>query len=298
MSSLRPWLEAGRPAQALLAPLGVAVGSSYAHFDARPGPGLSAQVVVIVAALGAGLGVNLVESGWDRIGAPPPEAGSSISDAEWPLASREAFLAGGAALAFATVCGLALVPLSGAAALGYGLLAVALGVLRRAPVFGLDTLGWGLGELATLLALGPLAALTGFAAQAGTGSSGAFVAGLPAGIIATAALFARHFTEREADDRLARVTPVVALGEDQARLVLPALPAVAVAAVVVATRTGEYGPWAVAAVAPLAFAALAGWRLPASADAAEYARWGRLALGCAVAALVCIVASLWIASPD
>ena len=141
---------------------------------------------------------------------------------------------------------------SGAAALGYGIIAVALGVMRRAPVIGLDALGWGLGELSTLLALGPVAALAGFASQAGTGSSGAFLAGLPAGVIAAAVLFARHFTEHDADSRLARVTPVVALGEDQARLVLVACPLVAAAAVVVAARTGEYGPWAQAAVAAFA----------------------------------------------
>jgi 1,4-dihydroxy-2-naphthoate octaprenyltransferase len=298
MSSLRPWLDAGRPAQALLAPLGVAVGSSYAHFDAQPGPGLPAHVLVTVAAFAAGLGVNFIESGWDGVGAPAPEPGSLRSDADWPLASREALVAGGAALGLAAVCGLGLVPLSGAAALGYGLIAVALGVVRRAPVFGLDTLGWGLGELATLLAFGPVAALAGFASQAGTGSSGAFLAGLPAGVIAMAVLFARHFRERDADSRLARVTPVVALGEDQARLVLVALPAVAALTVVVAARTGEYGPWAQAAVLPLALASFAGWRLPASPEDDAYARWGGLALGCAVAALVCIVVSLRIASPD
>jgi 1,4-dihydroxy-2-naphthoate octaprenyltransferase len=298
MNSLRPWLEAGRPAQALLAPLGVAVGSSYAHFDAQPGPGLSAHVVITVASFAAGVGVNLIESGWDGIGAPPPEPGSVHSDAEWPLASREALVAGGGALALAAVVGFGLVPLSGAAALGYGIIAVALGVVRRAPVIGLDALGWGLGELSTVLALGPLAALAGFASQAGTGSLGAFLAGVPAGVIAAAVLFARHFTEQDADSRLARVTPVVALGEDQARLVLVAGPLIAAAAVVAAARTGEYGPWAHAAVLPLAVAAFVGWRLPAAPERDDYARWQRLTLGCAVAALVGIVVSLRIASPD
>jgi 1,4-dihydroxy-2-naphthoate octaprenyltransferase len=298
MNSLRPWMEAGRPAEALLAPLAVAVGSSYAHFDARPGPGLFAHIVVTIASFAAGVGINFIESGWDGMGAPPPEPGSVRSDADWPLASREAFVAGGAALVLAAIAGLGLVPLSGAAALGYGLTAVALGVMRRAPVFGLDTLGWGLGELATLLALGPLAALAGFASQAGSGSSGAFLAGLPAGVIAAAVLFGRHFTERDADSRLARVTPIVALGEDQARLVLVALPVVAAAAVVVAARTGEYGPWAQAASLPLTVAAFVGWRLPASPDANDYALWRRLTLGCAVVALVCIIVSLRIASPD
>jgi len=298
MSSLRPWLDAARPAHALLAPLGVAVGSSYAHFDAQPGPGLPAHVIVTVGAFAAGLGVNLIDNGWDRIGEPPPAAGTVHSDADWPLASRDSLFAGGAALALAAACGLGLVPLSGSATLGYGLIAVAVGAMRRAPVFGLDTLGWGLGELATILALGPLAALAGFASQAETGSLGAVVAGLPAGVIAASVHFARHFTMRAADCRLARVTPVVGMGEEQARLVLVALPLIAAGAVVVAARTGEYGSWAHAAALPLALAALAGWRLPAEPTAADYARWENLALGCAVTALVGIVAALRIASPD
>ena len=298
MNSLRPWVEAGRPAEALLAPLSVAVGSSYAHFDAQPGPGLTAHIIVTVAAFAAGLGVNLIDSGWDGIGEPPPAPGTLLSDEDWPIASREAFIAGGAALAVASVGGLGLVPLSGSATLGYGLIAVVLGGLRRAPVVGLDTLGWGLGELATLLALGPVAALAGFASQAGTGSGGAFIAGLPVGVIAAAALFARHFTRRDTDTRLARMTPVVTLGEDRARLILVALPAIAAEAVVLATRAGEYGPWAHIAALPLALAAFAALRLPVEPKPADYARWGRLALGCAVAALACIVAALRIASPD
>src|ERR1700675_452068 len=109
MSSYRPWLEAGRPAQALLAPLGGAVGSSYAHLDAQPGPGLSAHIIVTVASFAAGLGVNFIESGWDGMGAPPPEAGTVRSDEDWPLAPREAFVAGGVAIALAAACGLGLV---------------------------------------------------------------------------------------------------------------------------------------------------------------------------------------------
>jgi 1,4-dihydroxy-2-naphthoate octaprenyltransferase len=276
----------------------VAVGSSYAHFDAQPGPGLLAHVIVTVASFAAGLGVNFIENGWDGVGAPAPEAGSVRSDADWPLTSREALAAGAVAIGLAGICALGLVPLSGAAALGYGLVAVLLGVFRRAPVFGLDTLGWGLGELATLLALGPVAALAGFASQAGTGSSGAFLAGLPAGVIAIAVLFARHFRERDADSRLARVTPVVALGEDQARLVLVALPVVAALSVVLAARAGEYGPWAQTALLPLGLASFSCWRLPASPEDDDFARWESLTLGCGVVALVCIVISLRIASPD
>jgi len=298
MNSLRPWLAAGRPDRALLAPLAAAVGSSYAHFDAQPGPGLPAHALVSAAAFAAGCGVNFIDNAWDRLGEPPRESGTVRSDDDRPLGPRESLLVGLGALAVAAVCGLGLVPFSGSAALGYGFVAVALGVLRRAPVVGGDTLGWGLGDLATLLALGPVAAMAGFASQTGTGSSGAFLAGLPAGVVAVAALFGRHFTESDADRRWARMTPVAALGEDQARLVLVTLPGLAAGAIVIAARAGEYGTWASFAAIPLAVAALAAWRIPAAPSTADHARWERWALGCAAAALAIIVLALRVASPD
>jgi len=240
MHALRPWLAASRPDRALLAPLAVALGSSYAHFDSQQGPGLPAHLIVTLGALAAGCGVNLIDNGWDRLGEPPPEAGSLTSDEDWPIGSRDSFVAG----------------------------------------------------------VGALAALVGFASQAGAGSSGAFLAGLPAGLIAAAVLFARHFTQRDADARWARMTPVVSLGEGQGHLALIALPGLAAGAVVIAARAGEYGPWASLAVVPLLAAALAAWRLPDSAVEADYALWERWALGCGAAALVAVVVALRIASPD
>jgi len=296
MTPLRPWLVAGRPAEALLPPLAVAVGSSYAQFDNQPGPGIPAHFLVTAAAFAAGFGIHLIEFGWDGLG-EPPDGDESNAPAEPALGAQEAFAGGAAALLLAGLLGAALVPFSGSAALGYGLLAVALGVLRRAPLVGLDALGWGLGELGTFLALGPLAVVAGFASQARSGSSGAFLAGIPVGLIAVAASFVRHFTHRQADDRLSRSTPVASLGEDQARLLLAALPVIAGLGVIVAARVWEYGPWSIAAAAPLAVAGLTVWRLPSPATPAAYERWGRVALVCAAAALVAIAISLRVASP-
>ncbi len=298
MNPLRSWLAAAQPAQALLAPTCVAVGSSYAHFDAQRGQGLSAHAVVTLGAFAAALGVNLIDHAWDRLGAPPSDSGKPDPAALRPLDARESLSVGVAALALAALCGLGLVPLSGSAALGYGLLAVILGVARGAPVAGLDTMGWGLGEIATAVALGPLAATAGFASQAGAGSWGAFLAGIPAGLVAASALFATTFTRQDVDARLRRMTPVIVLGENEARRGLVALPLLAAAAVTIAVRWGEYGPWANAAALPLAVAALAGWRLPAEPKPSDYDRWGRLALGCAFAALACIVLALRFARPE
>jgi len=285
MNDRSSWLAAARPGQAILAPLCVAVGSAYAHFDAQRGPGLPAHVLVTVGAFAAALGVNLVDHAWDRLVSPSPDPKTPDSESLPPLEARESAGAGIAALALAALCGFGLVPLSGATTLGYGVLAVILGAVRGAPVVGLDTLGWGLSEVAAFVALGPLAATAGFASQAGTGSSGAFLAGLPAGLIGAAALFGRRATKQD-------------LGEDVARGTAVALPLLAAAAVTIAVRAGEYGPWARTAMLPLALAAIAAWRLPASPEAADYGRWRRLALGGAVAALACIVAAFLIASPD
>lgn len=297
MDALRPWLAAARPEQALLAPLCVAVGSSYAHFDAQRGPGLSAHLVVTLGAFAAGLGVNLVDHAWDRLGAPGRDSKTQDPEPFQPLEARASGSAGIAAVAVAALCGIGLAPLSGSAALGYGALAVILGVVRGAPVVGLETMGWGLGEIANVVALGPLAAMAGFASQSGTVSSGALLAGIPAGLVAGAALFARNFTRRDTDASLGRITPVAVMGESEARRGLVALPLLAVAAVTIAVRAGEYGPWAYAAALPLSLAAVAAWRLPASPAAADYDRWARLAVGCAIAALASIVAALRIASP-
>ena len=284
MLDLRPWIEAGRPERAMLAPLVVAVGSSYAHFDEQPGPGLPAHLVVSLAAFAAGVGVNFVDHGWDRIDAPEE--------------ARDSLIAGAAALAVAGLLGLALVPLSGSAAVGYGLLAVLIGVLRRAPVAGFDGLGWGVGDLATAVALGPVAALAGFASQAGTGSMGAILAGIAPGLVTASALFARHFIEMDVDARFTRVTSLAALGEQRARGVLVALPVVAAAAVVIGSRVGEYGTWSGLAALPLGVAAVLAFRLPPRAVRDDYEKWERQALACAAAALIVQTVALRLASPD
>jgi 1,4-dihydroxy-2-naphthoate octaprenyltransferase len=284
MLDLRPWIEAGRPERAMLAPLLVAVGSSYAHFDEQPGPGLPAHLIVSLAAFAAGLGVNFVDHGWDAIDAPEE--------------ARDSLIAGAAALGMAGLLGLALVPLSGSAAVGYGLLAVLIGVLRRAPVVGFDGLGWGVGDVATVVALGPVASLVGFASQAGAGSMGAILAGVAPGLVAASPLAARHFLEKDADARFTRVTPVAALGEQRARGVLVALPVIAAAAVVVGSRLGDYGAWSGFAALPLGIASALAFRLPARATRDDYEKWERRALACAAAALIIQIVALRLASPD
>ena len=282
MERLRPWQDAARPVQALLAPAGVAIGLAYSRWDAHTGGGFLGPAVVALAAWLAAVGVQLIDHAWDRLGAPPHE----------PIEARDAAAVGAIALALAGALGLAIAPVVGAAPLGYGAVAVILGLARGAPVVGLDTLGYGLGDLANVLALGPLPALAGYATRTGGGSFGAFLAGLPAGLIAASPLFARHFTRPEADAALSRMTPVVMMGVQQSRLALVALPLLGAAGVVLAARAREYGPVAYAACVPLAIAAILAVPLPASGEPEAFARWERRALACALAASALIVLGL------
>ena len=250
MPSFRSWHDASRPGRAFLAPCCVAVGSSYAHFDAQPGPGLPAHLVVTVGSFAAALGVNLIHHAWRRPRIAPAELLR-------PLAAREAIGGAVAALALAGLCAVGLVSLSGAAALGYGALAVIVGAAR--------------GASACFIAFGPLAAMAGFASQAGIGSWGACLSGIPTGLVVAGALAAPHRTAI-------------------------ALPLVAAAAVAIAVRSGEYGPWASLAVLPLIVAAIATWRAPSQPTTEDQTRRERLVLACAVAALGVIVLALRIAA--
>ena len=297
MANLRPFLDAARIDRALLAPCAVFVGSSYAHFDAQPGPGFPAHVVVSLAALAAGIGVGFVDHAWDRLGAPLPDARKAGPEEEVPLDSRDAAIAGAIALGAALALGLVLIPLSGPAALGWGVLAVLCGLPRGAPVAGLDTLGRGLGDVATGFALGPLAALAGYASQAGYGGFGAVLVGIPPGLIAVAALFVRHFERPEADARLARATPLATLGAEKARMLLVALPVFAGAGIAAIVETGEYKTAAMAAAAPLAVQAFLAWRVPAGAAPETWRRYDRIAVALAILSLLALAAAIRLATP-
>jgi 1,4-dihydroxy-2-naphthoate octaprenyltransferase len=285
MDSLRPWLVGARPGQALLAPLSVAVGASYAHLDAHKGPGLSSYLVVTIAAFAAAIGVNLIDHAWGLLAAPPPDPKRPAPEPIPEVGAKESALAGVAAMVLAALCGIGLASLSGSAPLGYGLAAVLLGVARGAPAVGLDTLDWRLGEVANVIALGPLAAMAGFASQAGSGSSGAFFAGIPSGIVAASALFPRRGTHQ-------------ALDAQTERGIAAARPLFAVAAIVIAARFWEYGPWAITAALPMVVAAGAAWRFPPKPTEADFAQWGRLALVCASVALACLIVALGALAPE
>jgi MYXO-CTERM domain-containing protein len=247
-------LDAVKPGHAVLALLAVELGQAAARFDARPPAGLLSRLLVDLAAIAAGLAVSAFERGFERLTEPRSEGGPE---------PRDAFLVGGVALLVTALLGLGLGTVSGSAALGYGGIALFLGLWRRAPLFGAAALGRGLDEGAVIAALGPAAVLAGFAALAGEGSGGAFYAGVPVGLAAAAALS----VDRVAD----AVGVLLALG--------------ATAAILVVRSLGEapHGAWP-ACLPLIALAGLGTWRqrrpLPAEGGFGPE----RLALGLVVAA--------------
>jgi 1,4-dihydroxy-2-naphthoate octaprenyltransferase len=284
MERLRPLLEVVRLDRALLAPCAVFVGSSFARYDAQPGPGFPAHVVVSVAALLAAVGVELIDLAWDLWGA----------EADGAIDARDAAIVGSLALVTALLVAAILVPLSGSAAVGYGLVAILLGIVRGMPVVGLDGLGRGLGDAANVAALGPLAVLAGFASQCGHGSLGAAILGVPVGFIAAGVLYLRHFTRADADARHERQTPVAILGEDQARLGLPLFPLLAIVALVLIVAAEEGPRGLLAAGVPLAALAALGWRA-ARDPSTDLARFGWTASIVAGIAMITLAVALRLA---
>lgn len=279
MERLRTWLDAARPEHGI-AVLSVAAGVACAHFDARPA-GVLSGLLVTAAALAAGVAVGFVDRAWDAVGDAREAAAGAIFG-----------------VAAAAALGLAAAWISGSALLVYGGAAVLLGVWRRAPAIGGDTVGYGLGDLATVAALGPLAMLAGYASQGGEGSASAFHGGLPVGLAAEAASYYRHFTRRDADVALHRMTPVATLGEEQARLGALALPLIAAAAVVVVWRAGEFGAGATFSTVPLAVLAVVAARGLRGTPAADDDRTAeRIAGGAAAAAVLVVAIAYWWGPP-
>ena len=296
MERLRPWSDAANPLQAALAPLAVEIGAAFARFDARPAVSIVAHLAVLGGAYAAAIGVNLVDHLWDLPGHPPPDPKRPVPDEDRPVDRGEASGAAGLALAAAALLGCLAAWRAGAALLGYGIVAVALGLWRRAPYFGGDTLGFALGDLATALALGPLAVATGYAAHAGEGSNGALVAGLAVGAIAAAATFPRHLVRADIDAALERKTPVATMGPGAAQGGPILFLLIAVLALYWATSSRDFPPLQWIALVPFGLAlALNFWSMNKSADPADDRRAERILLVGAVAADLVFAGVLWLA---
>ena len=87
-----------------------------------------------------------------------------------------------------------------------------------APPLRLAYIGRGLGEIDIFLSFGVLPLVGAFYVQAGTITSVALLVSLPIGLYTMAVLYFHHFLHWRGDQKVGKVTPVVALGEHGARV--------------------------------------------------------------------------------
>src|SRR5713226_313144 len=104
-------------------------------------------------------------------------------------------------------------------ALLFGALGFLLAFFYVAPPLRLAYVGRGLGELDILISFGILPLVGAYYVQAGNVTLSALLASLPVGLNTTAVLYFHHFLHWRADQEVGKFTPVVALGENRARIV-------------------------------------------------------------------------------
>src|SRR5713226_3090688 len=123
-----------------------------------------------------------------------------------------------ALFALALVCGVVLTffrPWT----LAFGVLGFCLAFFYVAPPLRLAYIGRGLGELDILISFGILPLVGSYYVQTGNVTLSALLASLPVGLYTTAVLYFHHFLHWRADQEVGKFTPVVALGENRARIV-------------------------------------------------------------------------------
>lgn len=103
--------------------------------------------------------------------------------------------------------------------LAFGVAGFLLAFFYVAPPLRLAYIGRGIGELDIFFSFGLLPLVGSYYVQAGAVTLTALLAALPVGLYTTAVLYFHHFLHWRADKAVGKITPVVALGEQRARLV-------------------------------------------------------------------------------
>jgi 1,4-dihydroxy-2-naphthoate octaprenyltransferase len=121
-----------------------------------------------------------------------------------------------ASLLFAAACGVALVATAGPSILAYGAVGAFAAFFYTAPPLRLVARK-GLGELFIGLCFGPLMTAGTFTALTGRVEPGAFLVGVPIGLLTTAILWINEFPDAPSDARTGKNHLVVVLGKRAAR---------------------------------------------------------------------------------
>jgi 1,4-dihydroxy-2-naphthoate polyprenyltransferase len=248
----RAWVMACRPATLTAAVAPVAVGSACAQAAGRFRPGAA-----LAALLGAALiqiGTNLANDVFDAEKGADGAArlGPTRVVAAGLLGAGEVRAAMVASFALATLVGVYLTWVGGAAVVVVGLASIAAGVAYTA---GPWPLGYhGLGDLFVLLFFGFVAVCGTAFVQVGRVPALAWWAAVPVGALATCVLVVNNLRDRETDARAGKRTLAVLLGRRAAIVEYAALAAAAYLVPAALWASGRAGP---AVLLPLATAPLA-----------------------------------------
>lgn len=209
-------------------------------------------------------------SGVDRIAyeSIPENRGSTVCGSEvltrGLMTRRQGLMATAAFFIIAAACGLPLLIKFGwpiALLAGSGFL---IGIFYCAAPIKFGYVGRGLGELGVLIAFGPLPVLGSYFVQTGSFSWSAIAISLVPGLFTVSILYNHHFSHANADEKVNKISPVVALGEGRARRITPLLLAAAYVALIANVALGVFPAAALTALitAPVIFHAYA--KLPKS----------------------------------
>ena len=186
-------------------------------------------VLALVGALAAHLGANVINDVFD-FAEGADQAAYAIMPEGKTLTTGSQFLLNGrlslrayrglafGCFAVALLCGIVLT-IFRPWALAFGAAGFLLAYFYVAPPLRLAYIGRGLGEVDILISFGILPLVGSYYVQTGNVTLSALLASLPIGLFTTAVLYFHHFLHWRADKTVGKITPVVAIGENGARIV-------------------------------------------------------------------------------
>ncbi len=186
-------------------------------------------LLTFVGALAAHLGANVINDvfdfseGTDQAAQQLMPQGTTLATGSQELMSGSVSLKAfrGVAIvlfAIALLCGI-IIAFARPWALAFGVAGFLLAFFYVAPPLRLAYIGRGLGEIDILISFGILPLVGAYYVQSGSITTSALLASLPIGLYTTAVLYFHHFLHWRADAEVGKVTPIVALGERNARIV-------------------------------------------------------------------------------
>src|SRR6266849_2248926 len=184
--------------------------------------------LALLGALSAHLGANVVNDVFDFAEGTDQAAQKMVPEGTTLATGSQALMSGKLSLgayrglaiglfALALLCGIVL-SLFRPWAIAFGVAGFLLAFFYVAPPLRLAYVGRGLGELDILISFGILPLVGAYYVQSGAVTFAALLASLPIGLYTLAVLYFHHFLHWRGDKEVGKITPIVALGEHNARI--------------------------------------------------------------------------------